>query len=222
MHINYLLQPVVFSLQSRCSSEVGHPTSVKEPQWKVETIENCLPRFLQRWKIVIAGWHHIYLSYHHVINLPSFLSGACALQGKSKFLIYVIKHSCIQRPVIQRSLLAKKPEFDDFPLIAIDHPETDLLLLDLLLHHPVALLLHHLVVEPHQVELVGACARASAKSFRPFSSELSKLLPRERFGRIQRQLDQTLMVFPFFQSPLTNHDGVSVNFHYFFSLLNTL
>ena len=76
----------------------------------------------------------------------------------SKFaniLIYVSKHTCIQRQGIQRSPLAKKPETDNLPLMVIDHPETDLLLLDLLLHHPV--------VEPHQLELVTARARGCKK-----------------------------------------------------------
>ena len=87
-------------------------------------------------------------------------------QSHSKFanvLIYVSKHTCIQRQGIQRSPLAKKPETDNLPLMVIDHPETDLLLLDLLLHHPVALLLHHPVVEPHQLELVTARARGCKK-----------------------------------------------------------
>ena len=60
------------------------------------------------------------------------------------------------------------------------------------------------------------------KTFGHFPQNYQNFYPRERFGRIQLQLNQTLMVFPFFQCQLTNHDGVAFNFLSFQLIFLTL
>ena len=86
-------------------------------------------------------------------------------------------------------------------LIAINQPGTDLLLLSYSITA---------VVEQHQLQLVAARALQDAKNFSAiFLGTIKTFAPRERFSRIE--LNQTLMVFPFFQCQLTNHDGEVLN-----------